>query len=251
MQTAAVKDAFESFIAQERERIARFTSEPPRPAFCDYHAGMFADEKQAPHAVMWANEVTCIHEAGHTVAFYVLGLGIGRGGIQICAEYNPGEATIASFGHTSRTTSQVRKVASLTRRRAYAPVLAATAIAIAAGPAAERMYCLERKLPIRTLFSSESDHDGISKIGKSVLDRSPYFRYALETYAWRYAQLLMADSRIWPAVTDLAAWMSEYEPYQEEDTEHEHTSFENFSGASIRAFLKRNHPAVRPGIFAA
>lgn len=205
--------------------------------FCNYWNGMFACEPPHEYEAFFASTVTAHHEAGHAVAAYVLGLGIGRRGVGIRETYKPAEKTFSSGGVVFSTKAERRRVKALLKRGTYDPILAKVAIASAAGPAAELKHCRQVGAPARTLGASEGDHNMISCIGKNVLDRSPYFRSALERFAWHQAQLLLEQPPVWDAVCYLAGWLDG--PEQDETTEYEHSSFAYMPASEARWLIKR------------
>ena len=93
-------------------------------------------------------------------------------------------------------------------RGAYDRILLAYGVSTAAGPAAERKYCLHENVPIRTLGSSKGDHNDIEKAERLLRDegRSPD---AYRRLVWRCAQKSLEHERIWNAVHQLARFIED------------------------------------------
>lgn len=115
-------------------------------------------------------------------------------------------------------------------------------IASAAGPAAERKYYLQRKVPIRTLGATEGDHENIEKTAKG-LELAGRNRYAYQRLVWRQAQVALEHEKIWLAVNDLAFALNDnYWPMGKTLGEE----IETMHGNMARAIMKRS--GVFPGI---
>lgn len=170
-----------------------------KDVLCTYDDGMFAAEERDRNSVLdifFEYQATCYHEAGHAVASHLLGQGCSS--VSISVSYISGlerEPTKVAFGgRASESRDANRRVNADLRKGRFTPTLSRYGIAVAAGPAAERRYRIERYLPLRALFSFQGDHDRIDTVAKR-LEADGRSRFAYRRLVWRVAQRLIGAGR--------------------------------------------------------
>jgi hypothetical protein len=215
---------------------------------------MFAPESaRAPDfSTFEFEEVLAFHEAGHAVAEYALGLGCPQISLTICisddGEHQPRHLTACAGGNVlyggaaSSNKRTNRRVDRLMRRGIFGPEVLAYGIATAAGPAAERKFCLANGLPLNILAASGSDHEIIDSVAMQLEEFGGRNRFAYRRMVWRRAQLALENETIWQAVSVLADALI-CDP-RELDDPGVHP--QAMPGATARAIMRRH--GVFPGI---
>jgi hypothetical protein len=206
--------------------------------FCDSHTGMFTlephDESAAAQFMKFETHKSraAYHEAGHAVLKYALGVGLTRIFLRTTiAEDENGDLGIVYHGMVTSPKLDVE-----TQRRLHPDVLAA-GVSTAAGPAAERMWCMLRGHPVRTRYGSEGDHALIDRLAaplEKIFGRS---RPAFRRLVWRRAQLALAAPVIWNGVEQLAEYLSD--TCWPDNDEQVGMYEDSLSGREARAFLKK------------
>lgn len=167
--------------------------------FCTYEQGMFPEKLHrsfgdSPLDEFWEQEATAIHEAGHAVAAWLLGI-----------EYQSIEITMHTCGERLIAWSGAC-IADEDRRflklpRGYGPIYRVHGIIALAGPAAERKYRLFHDLPMHK--GNGGDHEMFdNQLGKS-LEAAGRNSYAFSRMIWRRAQTIMEIEQVWDAVSEL------------------------------------------------
>jgi len=175
---------------------------------CDYDTGMFALE---PHDEPVAHDMlahlieqqkAAYHEAAHAALSHALGHGLSSISLMTTIIEQDGRKTIGYHGKTGAKWGTGRVTISYHSPRQFLPVALVSGIVTAAGPAAERKYCLLNHLPVRVQLAAEGDHVIIERLAVK-LEREGRSRAAFHRFIWRRAQLALEDPTIWGAVTEL------------------------------------------------
>lgn len=173
------------------------------PPTVPYFQGMFANEDldTSFFALAYEIEATCHHEAAHAVADYMFGCSLESIGVSAsCSNDDLGELGVMIGGEV-----RVRARSNVPVRRAnYCRQHFELGCAVASGPAGERRFRHEAGLPMRMLGSTESDHNVISSIGRTI-EGSGRCRHAFARLVWHAGQTLIARDDVWKAVEEIAA----------------------------------------------
>jgi hypothetical protein len=222
-----------------------------RSIFCGYQEAMWACEELAdgPLGMLqtaYLRTAAAHHEAGHAVVGYALGLGLPSVSLRYIQQ---GRNT--SFGGLvpcSKTWVD-GLILELLRYRQSRPNnwrgrAVSDAVSSAAGPAAERKFCIETETPLRLSRSAESDHERIDLLGKTMGKA----RFALRRFAWRRAQLAIEHPAVWDAISEIAQWLDEAISCNDRcfDDDVLHGFSMTMAGATARSIARRN--GVRPGL---
>ncbi len=194
------EETIAEFHAERRRRM-----EVVRPSiFCPYFEGMFSNEDRMDDKRLeyWSDQrATAYHEAGHAVASYAQGLGCGR--IEL-STIRPAPGMIAHKGEFFSPVYHHRRVNRQTKRGEFDSSVLAAGVVFAAGPAAERKFCMIEDLPVRALGHSQRDHDTIDAVACRLALVGGRWRFAYRRLVWRRAQLLVDDETVWLAVIALS-----------------------------------------------
>jgi hypothetical protein len=218
--------------------------------FCDYREGMFAREELAegfPGTLQWIYMLNAVahHEAAHAVTSYALGHGIlsvslsylekngsvAYGGVAVCSKEWTAALNRYLHRHLDGRSNRLRARAM------------SDAVATAAGPAAERKYCLAQGLPLRALGSADGDHKRIDGLGKALGNA----RFALQRCAWRRAQLALERPEVWAATGEIADWLHEEMTNDRRFEEEGDRDFSVTMSRNRASAICRKH-GVRPGM---
>lgn len=160
---------------------------------CKYHEGMFANEgycdQEAHRFSDWELRATCVHEAGHAVVNYALGLGNKL--ISVNAS-RTGEDPPMIFG--GRVTTA--------REPAFSGLDPAVAESVShcAGPAADWRYRKLKKIPLR-MSGSRRDSSNVDKLlTRRFGDLMPSYRERV----WEHTQCAVEREPIWKAIIAIA-----------------------------------------------
>lgn len=210
---------------------------------CGYVEGMFSiediPEDLSPFASYFETEAACVHEAGHAVVGYAMGLGCTSVSITFNAFMDDGRLMVG-IGGAARGAMRAgaRDSASIKRGRPAGARAAGVrqAVFACAGPAAERRYRLEIGAPLRLLLASEGDHvdvDGIACTleGRGIIPDGHDFR----DDAWRDAQAWVDRPDIWTAINSLALALGDVAMWDGEPGTHTFT----MPGCEARAIMRR------------
>lgn len=172
---------------------------------CSYFSGMFANEPMGSYSFTAAAmelEATCYHEASHAVSEYMFGYGLQL--IRVDTIYSQDEDgnQMVTYGGEVRRRSRGQDRVSISY--GYRPSIFMAGCIAAAGPAGERRYRYERQIPMRMLGATESDHQTIDTIAKS-LQRRGRGRQAFQRHVWSQAQKLVACEGVWSAISEVAS----------------------------------------------
>lgn len=216
---------------------------------CAYHEGMFSHEPRKKDDYLFQWHVTAHHEAGHAVIGYALGFGCARLEMRethLMPEagdaFDPDKSGSIGSGGWFKTRAETKKInAALLRstsERKVDPILLREAIAICAGPAAERRFCFDEGMTLRGLDGSGGDHRDVDEVIAKTLERSGRRRDAVLRLAWRRAQSMVNEQAIWTAIQELAYELLEMDPPVDYDAWGEHSTIETMSGARFRTIMK-------------
>ena len=215
--------------------------------FCDYNTGMLTlqprDENDHGLSAHYSEiQATAYHEAGHAVVQYALGWGIRDIGMRTRIVHDKdNEKGITYSGVCYVTHSCNARVNQALRRGQFCWDLLVLGIKAAAGPAAERKYCLSDDVPVRTRLTSEGDREQIDYAAFRLLrnGRNPD---AFRRLVWRQAQLILEDQIIWQTVSELAVNLQNFWPHENELGDYE----EILDGRTARAWIQDS--GVRAGM---
>jgi len=230
-----------------------------RDPLCSYFDGMFAREELSPgllgdlEAARFL-EAAAYHEAGHAVLSYVFRRGLTKITLTWERRENGKHWEHIYSGKTYLSKAAIatinRKIHRFVRNGQYAAkasffLVYPDLIISAAGPAAERKFCLAIGCPIRTLGSSADDHQMIDRIGK-IFTGIEGDSYDICDRAWYHAQEMLEDTVIWNTVHQLAAQLTDM--LEEEDAWTDPGPgilTVTMPGPRARAIIRRN--GVGPG----
>jgi hypothetical protein len=215
------------------------TDEPN--VFCDYHSGMFAfapnSELQTTDAFDHFEErrVVAYHEAGHAVLQFALDAGLSRIALRTSIVKAGDGPKIAYSGICFPRRQFNAQVLRLLDRKRFHDSLIIHGVTSAAGPAAERKFCLSSDARLRTYAGSAEDHQHIFAVA-CMMDEIGQDGTAYQEMVWRRAQLAFENEAIWDAVNELALYLDEcFWPEDEEYGEHECT----MPGPKAHAVIRR------------
>ncbi|MGD0186791.1 MAG: hypothetical protein ABSC25_16275 [Roseiarcus sp.] len=189
---------------------------PLAQSFCDYETGMcggairVVDRANDDNLCRGDRQSTAIHEAGHAVVAYALGLGCSKISLTVTTFDCEGVAGIGFSGLHTPDQSNWRRTRRVICRGHFDSGVLAHGVTFAAGPAAARNFCLARNLPTLN-FSNSSDDAQINKAAGELerVWRSRFVRRAYRRLVWRLAQLALMDERVCRAVSELGRALDE------------------------------------------
>ena len=203
-----------------------------RETFCTYEEGMFADElstladtTEVLAAYHSERGALMHHEAAHAVFNYAVGFGASSISLR---------RTVDESGCAGKV--ELRRTPRLmVFKRGYSRLMLANGVAVVAGPAAERKFCILAGAPIRTRGASESDHSQIDQTDAGLAHHAGRRDYAYRRLVWHKAQAALENPVIWGAVERLATELWSYYPDEVEES-GEHT--ETMDAAKARKIIR-------------
>ncbi len=185
---------------------------PSTGLVCNYADGVFAAEPSGQLTTLTMEGIVAVHEAGHAVVGFALGLPCDR--ITLVKTTRRGadggiEAMLS--GLMQRGAEYRQRFNRSLRRGILDDGLYAHGVSSAAGPAAERKYRILAGLPLDMREATGGDRRLIELIAEST-GQSDAYREAV----WRRAQDMLDGPTFWRAVEGLAGALGEYWPAGDE-----------------------------------
>jgi hypothetical protein len=110
-------------------------------------------------------EIVAYHEAGHAVAQYALGAGLSRISLRTKIKNDSERGLVIGYsGICYSSVKFIKRNQRLLDQRQFDELLFIYGVATAAGPAAERKYCLMNGVPLQTLKGIEGDYATIDVV---------------------------------------------------------------------------------------
>ena len=208
--------------------------------FCDYETGMGGDS-DAMLDEGARRETTAYHEAGHAVVSYALGFGCAEIRLTTETRVHDGRSQYRHEGGHKPNQKAVWRIDRRHSRRRFNTDLLAIGILTAAGPAADRSFCIARGY-MPSNYTNAEDRKQIDHFAEMIATsaRSRFVKSAYRRLVWRRAQLAVAEPRISLAITDVARalndlWPDVHSPGEVTVTMH---------GVRIRQIARRSGVAI-------
>jgi|GEM_PF-3561534 hypothetical protein len=188
-------------------------------------------------------KVVVCHEAGHAVLSYALGLGCSNIECVVETELLDGKEVCFISGSFGWNIIKVIKARNNINKYGYGKSALTLGMIQAAGAAAERKYCINSGLTLRSNEYVWDDNNAIDSIDKILTLKGRKTAYAYHRHVWKLTQKAMDQCNIWQAILEI---VERFDYYSIEKSEKESLSVEVVSGAALRAIMHK--AGVFPGI---
>lgn len=228
-------------VRQGREPVRR-----PAPIaalvhhFCDYETGMGGDLDAGLNEDA-RRDLTAHHEAGHAVVSYAVGFGCAEIMLTTEIRFLDGRLQCRHEGGHKPNQKAVWRIDRRRSRRRFNSDLLALGIATAAGPAAQRSFCIARGY-MPSNYTNVEDRKQIDQFAESIATpaRSRFVKSAYRRLVWRRAQLAVAEPRISLAITEVAGALNDLWP----DVPSPGEITVTMHGAKVRQVARRSGVAI-------